>query len=132
MSESSRPARVLLVEDNELNRDMLSRRLVRRGFDVVTAVDGEAAIRQTSEIKPDVILMDMGLPGLNGWDATRRIKANPETQAVPVIALTAHALKADREQALAAGCDAFETKPVELDRLLSTIRNLLTAREQNT
>jgi CheY-like chemotaxis protein len=103
---------------------------VRRGFEVVTAVDGEAAIQQTKEIKPDLILMDMGLPGLNGWDATRRIKANPDTHAIPVIALTAHALKADREQALAAGCDAFETKPVELERLLSTIRNLLTAREQ--
>jgi CheY-like chemotaxis protein len=130
MAESSRPAKVLLVEDNELNRDMLSRRLVRRGFEVVTAVDGEAAIQQTKEIKPDLILMDMGLPGLNGWDATRRIKANPDTYAIPVIALTAHALKADREQALAAGCDAFETKPVELERLLTTIRNLLTAREQ--
>jgi CheY-like chemotaxis protein len=132
MAESSRPAKLLLVEDNELNRDMLSRRLVRRGFDVITVVDGEAAIRQTNEIKPDLILMDMGLPGLNGWDATRRIKANPETRAIPVIALTAHALKSDREQALAAGCDAFETKPVELDRLLNTIRNLLTPREQNT
>jgi CheY-like chemotaxis protein len=132
MAESSRPAKLLLVEDNELNRDMLSRRLVRRGFDVITAIDGEAAIRKTNEIKPDLILMDMGLPGLNGWDATRRIKANPETHAIPVIALTAHALKTDREQALAAGCDAFETKPVELDRLLSTIHNLLTAREQNT
>jgi CheY-like chemotaxis protein len=130
MAESSRPAKVLLVEDNELNRDMLSRRLVRRGFEVVTAVDGEAAIQQTKEIKPDLILMDMGLPGLNGWDATRRIKANPDTHAIPVIALTAHALKADREQALAAGCDAFETKPVELEQLLTTIRNLLTAREQ--
>lgn len=132
MAESSRPAKLLLVEDNELNRDMLSRRLVRRGFDVITVVDGEAAIRQTNEIKPDLILMDMGLPGLNGWDATRRIKANPETRAIPVIALTAHALRTDREQALAAGCDAFETKPVELDRLLNTIRNLLTARERNT
>jgi two-component system, cell cycle response regulator DivK len=132
MAESSRPTRVLLVEDNELNRDMLSRRLARRGFHVVTAVDGEAAIQQTNEIKPDLILMDMGLPGLNGWDATRRIKANPETNAIPVIALTAHAMNVDREQALAAGCDAFETKPVELDRLLSTIRNLLSAREQKT
>lgn len=131
MAESPRPARVLLVEDNELNRDMLSRRLARRGFDVVTAVDGEAAIRRTNEIRPDLILMDMGLPGLNGWDATRRIKANPETRTIPVIALTAHALKTDREKALAAGCDAFETKPVELDRLLNTIHNLLTAREQN-
>jgi CheY-like chemotaxis protein len=129
MAESSRPTRVLLVEDNELNRDMLSRRLARRGFDVVTALDGEEAIQQTNEIKPDLILMDMGLPGLNGWDATRRIKANPETNAIPVIALTAHAMNVDREQALAAGCDAFETKPVELERLLTTIQNLLSLRE---
>ena len=130
MAESSRAIRVLLVEDNELNRDMLSRRLARRGFEVVTAMDGEAAIQQTNEGKPDLILMDMGLPGLNGWDATRRIKANPETNAIPVIALTAHAMKVDREQALAAGCDAFETKPVELERLLTTIQNLLSLREQ--
>ena len=129
MAESS-ATRVLLVEDNELNRDMLSRRLARRGFHVETAIDGESAIRQTSEMKPDLILMDMGLPGLNGWDATRRIKANPETRAIPVIALTAHALKMDREQALAAGCDAFETKPVELNRLLTTIHNLLSSRER--
>ena len=129
MAESPRPTRVLLVEDNELNRDMLSRRLARRGFDVVTALDGEEAIQQTNEIKPDLILMDMGLPGLNGWDATRRIKANPETNAIPVIALTAHAMNVDREQALAAGCDAFETKPVELERLLTTIQNLLSLRE---
>jgi len=130
MAESSRPTRVLLVEDNELNRDMLSRRLARRGFEVVTATDGETAIQQTNESKPDLILMDMGLPGLNGWDATRRIKANPEMNAIPVIALTAHAMKVDREQALAAGCDAFETKPVELERLLTTIRDLLRLRER--
>jgi CheY-like chemotaxis protein len=132
MAESSQPMRVLLVEDNELNRDMLSRRLARRGFQVVTAVDGEAAIRETTASKPDLILMDMGLPGLNGWDATRRIKANPETNTIPVIALTAHAMKIDREQALAAGCDAFETKPVELDRLLATIQNLFSTREQKS
>jgi CheY-like chemotaxis protein len=132
MTESPQPTRVLLVEDNELNRDMLSRRLARRGFHVVTAVDGEEAIQQTNEIKPDLILMDMGLPGLNGWDATRRIKANPETNAIPVIALTAHAMNVDREQALAAGCDAFETKPVELQRLLTTIQSLLSLREQKS
>ena len=132
MAESPRPTRVLLVEDNELNRDMLSRRLARRGFHVVTALDGEEAIQQTNEIKPDLILMDMGLPGLNGWDATRRIKANPETNAIPVIALTAHAMNVDREQALAAGCDAFETKPVELQRLLTTIQSLLSLREQKS
>jgi len=132
MTESPQPTRVLLVEDNELNRDMLSRRLARRGFHVVTAMDGAEAIQQTNEIKPDLILMDMGLPGLNGWDATRRIKANPETNAIPVIALTAHAMNVDREQALAAGCDAFETKPVELERLLTTIQNLLSLREQKS
>lgn len=130
MAEFTRPTRVLLVEDNELNRDMLSRRLTRRGFHVVTAIDGEGAIQLTDESKPDLILMDMGLPGMNGWDATRKIKANPETRAIPVIALTAHAMSADREQALAAGCDAFETKPVELDRLLATIQDLLSGREQ--
>jgi two-component system, cell cycle response regulator DivK len=132
MAESSQPTRVLLVEDNELNRDMLSRRLARRGFHVVTAVDGEEAVQRTKETKPDLILMDMGLPGLNGWDATRRIKANPATNAIPVIALTAHAMKVDREQAIAAGCDAFETKPVELERLLATIQNLLSLREQQS
>jgi two-component system, cell cycle response regulator DivK len=132
MAESPQPTRVLLVEDNELNRDMLSRRLARRGFHVVTAVDGEEAVQRTKETKPDLILMDMGLPGLNGWDATRRIKANPATNAIPVIALTAHAMKVDREQAIAAGCDAFETKPVELERLLATIQNLLSLREQKS
>lgn len=132
MGESPQPTRVLLVEDNELNRDMLSRRLVRRGFHVVTAVDGEEAVQRTNETKPDLILMDMRLPGLSGWDATRRIKANPETNAIPVIALTAHAMKVDREQALAAGCDGFETKPVELERLLATIQDLLSLREQKS
>lgn len=116
---------MLLVEDNELNRDMLTRRLQRRGFQVITALDGESAIQAASNEKPDLILMDMGLPGINGWDATRQIKENPETRSIPVVALTAHAMHGDRELARQAGCDAFETKPVELDRLLNTIRSLL-------
>lgn len=126
---SSEVTRLLLVEDNELNRDMLTRRLQRRGFQVITALDGESAIRTANEEKPDLILMDMGLPGINGWDATRRIKENPETRHIPVVALTAHAMHGDREQARKAGCDAFETKPVELDRLLNTIRSLLPLQE---
>lgn len=127
-NESSQGARILLVEDNELNRDMLSRRLQRRGFQVTTAIEGEGAIEQAKTMKPDLILMDMGLPGLNGWDATRRLKADPETAPIPVVALTAHAMSGDREQALSAGCNAFETKPVELDRLLNTIHRLLSLR----
>lgn len=120
---------MLLVEDNELNRDMLTRRLQRRGFQVITALDGEGAIRAAREEKPDLILMDMGLPGVNGWDATRKIKENPETRHIPVVALTAHAMHGDRDQARQAGCDAFETKPVELERLLNTIRSLLPLQE---
>jgi CheY-like chemotaxis protein len=122
--------KVLLVEDNELNRDMLGRRLQRRGFEVLTAVDGESAIEITRQSKPDLILMDMGLPGINGWDATRILKNDVETRAIPIVALTAHALNADREQALSAGCNAFETKPIELDKLLSTIQFLLSQRTQ--
>ena len=131
-NESSQGARILLVEDNELNRDMLSRRLQRRGFQVTTAIEGEGAIEQAKTMKPDLILMDMGLPGLNGWDATRRLKADPETAPIPVVALTAHAMSGDREQALSAGCNAFETKPVELDRLLNTIHRLLSLRGQES
>jgi CheY-like chemotaxis protein len=126
--ESSQHTRVLLVEDNELNRDMLSRRLERRGFRVITAIDGETAVRLAGDLVPDLILMDMGLPGMNGWDATRIIKGNPQTKEIPIIALTAHAMHPDREQSLAAGCDAFETKPVELERLLGTIQSLLPGR----
>jgi CheY-like chemotaxis protein len=125
MVNESRPIRILLVEDNELNRDMLSRRLKRRGFEVLTALDGENAVQITTDLKPDIVLMDMGLPGMNGWDATRVLKGDVETKDIPVIALTAHAMSADRDQALAAGCDAFETKPVELDRLLETIHRLV-------
>jgi CheY-like chemotaxis protein len=112
---------VLLVEDNEMNRDMLSRRLQRRGFDVLTAVDGEEALRLTRERQPHIVLMDMSLPVLDGWEATRRLKADPATRHIPVIALTAHALPAERDRALEAGCNAFETKPIDFPRLLSVM-----------
>jgi len=118
-------ARLLLVEDNEMNRDMLSRRLVRRGYEVVIAVDGEQGVAMARSESPALILMDMSLPGLDGWEATRRIKAAPETKRIPVIALTAHAMSGDREKAVAAGCDDFDTKPVDLDRLLQKIEALL-------
>ena len=131
MTDSGVKTKVLLVEDNELNRDMLTRRLERRGFRVVPALDGEAALNVARESNPDLILMDIGLPGMNGWDATRLLKGDPETRKIPVIALTAHALSSDREEAIAAGCDAFETKPVEIDRLLRTIVKLLSGREGN-
>jgi CheY-like chemotaxis protein len=117
--------RILLVEDNEMNRDMLSRRLARNGFEVVVAVDGEQAVTMASAEKPDLILMDMSLPVMDGLEATRHIKAAPSTRSIPVIALTANALVEDRERALAAGCDDFDTKPVELPRLLEKIRKQL-------
>jgi CheY-like chemotaxis protein len=117
--------KILLVEDNEMNRDMLSRRLVRNGFEVVIAVDGAAGVALASSEKPDLILMDMSLPVLDGWEATRRVKADPATQAIPVIALTAHAMAEDKDKSLAAGCDDFDTKPVELPRLLEKIKALL-------
>ena len=117
--------KILLVEDNEMNRDMLSRRLVRRGYEVAVAVDGEEGIAMAETEAPALILMDMSLPVLDGWEATRRLKANPATRAIPVIALTAHAMAGDREKALAAGADDFDTKPVELDRLLAKIQALL-------
>ncbi len=117
--------KILLVEDNEMNRDMLSRRLARRGFEVVVAVDGEAGVRMAQSETPALILMDMSLPGLDGWDATRQIKADPATRSVPVIALTAHAMAGDREKSLAAGCDDFDTKPVDFERLLGKIQTLL-------
>lgn len=113
--------KILLVEDNEMNRDMLSRRLTRRGFEVEIAVDGEEGVAMAASLTPDLILMDMSLPKIDGWEATRRIKADPATQAIPVIALTAHAMSGDREQALAAGCDDYDTKPIELDRLMGKI-----------
>ena len=118
-------AKILLVEDNEMNRDMLSRRLARRGYEIAVAVDGEQGLALARAEPPALILMDMSLPGLDGWEATRRLKSMPETRAIPVIALTAHAMAGDREKALAAGCDDFDSKPVELQRLLSKIRALL-------
>ena len=117
--------RLLLVEDNEMNRDMLSRRLIRKGYDVLIAVDGAEGIAMAASDEPDLILMDMTLPGVSGWDATRAIKANEKTQGIPVIALTALAMVGDREQALQAGCDDYDTKPVEFSRLLDKIEALL-------
>ena len=114
--------KILLVEDNEMNRDMLSRRLVRNGFEVSIAIDGQQGVDMATSQLPDLILMDMSLPVIDGWEATRRIKADPATRAIPVIALTANALVEDRERAMAAGCDDFDTKPVELPRLLEKIR----------
>ncbi len=118
--------RLLLVEDNEMNRDMLSRRLQKRGYEVVLAVDGEEGVAKARSDAPALILMEMSLPGIDGWEATRRIKADAQTSHIPVIALTAHALTSDRNTALAAGCDDFDTKPVEFTRLLTKIENLLT------
>lgn len=116
--------KILLVEDNEMNRDMLSRRLIRRGHTVVMATDGEMAVDATLSEMPDLVLMDMGLPVLDGWEAARRIKADARTASIPVIALTAHAMAEDRERALAAGCDDFDTKPVDLERLSRKIAAL--------
>lgn len=116
--------KILLVEDNEANRDMLSRRLIRRGYAVVCAVDGEQGVTLARSETPDLILLDMSLPGLDGWAAVRRVKADPATAHIPVIALTAHAMAGDRERALAAGCDDYDTKPVEFDRLLAKIEAL--------
>ncbi len=118
-------SRVLLVEDNEMNRDMLSRRLQRRGYEVVIAVDGEEGVKMAQAEAPDLILMDMSLPLLDGWEATRRLKAAPETQFIPILALTAHAMSDDREKAIGAGCDDYETKPIEFSRLLTKIQSLL-------
>jgi CheY-like chemotaxis protein len=116
--------KILLVEDNEMNRDMLSRRLEKRGYTVVMAVDGGAGVSMAKSEMPGLILMDMSLPVLDGWDATRQIKADPATAGIPIIALTAHAMESDRQKALAAGCDDFDTKPVELNRLLLKIEEL--------
>jgi CheY-like chemotaxis protein len=117
--------KILLVEDNEMNRDMLSRRLIRKGYDVIMAVDGEEGVRMTISEKPDLVLMDMSLPILDGWEATRQLKANPETQSIPIMALTAHAMSGDREKTLGAGCDDYDTKPIDLPRLLGKIEGLL-------
>ena len=121
--------KILLVEDNEMNRDMLSRRLIRRGYEVVLAVDGEKGVEMALSALPDLILLDMSLPVLDGWEAARRLKANPVTSHIPVIALTAHAMSGDREKAFEAGCDDYDSKPVELDRLLGKIVELLAAVE---
>jgi CheY-like chemotaxis protein len=117
--------KILLVEDNEMNRDMLTRRLEKRGYAVAIAVDGGEGVAKARAELPDLILMDMSLPVLDGWDATRQVKADPATAGIPVIALTAHAMESDRQKALSAGCDDFDTKPVELPRLLLKIEELL-------
>jgi two-component system, cell cycle response regulator DivK len=120
--------KILLVEDNEMNRDMLSRRLQRKGYDVLIAIDGEQGVTVARSEQPDLILMDMSLPVLDGWEATRKIKADPSISGVPVIALTAHAMAGDQEKCVAAGCDDYDTKPVDLPRLLGKIELLLQQR----
>jgi two-component system cell cycle response regulator DivK len=118
-------AKILLVEDNEMNRDMLSRRLIRNGFEVLMAIDGEQAVALAQSELPDLILMDMSLPVIDGWEATRRVKAADATSTIPIIALTAHAMSGDREKTLDAGCDDYDTKPIEMPRLLGKINALL-------
>jgi two-component system, cell cycle response regulator DivK len=118
-------AKILLVEDNEMNRDMLSRRLVRKGYEVVIAIDGQQGVALALSERPDLILMDMSLPVIDGWEATRQVRANDTTRKIPVIALTAHAMSGDREKAMEAGCDDYDTKPVEITRLLDKMTALL-------
>ena len=117
--------KILLVEDNEMNRDMLSRRLKRRGYEVSIAVNGQEGIDMAIDENPDIVLMDMSLPVIDGWEATRQLKNNSQTQSIPIMALTAHAMSGDREKALEAGCDDYDTKPIDLKRLLNKIENLL-------
>ena len=117
--------KVLLVEDNEMNRDMLSRRLVRRGYEVVFAVDGQQGIDMAASESPDIILMDLSLPVVDGWEATRRVKSRESTKDIPIIGLTAHAMSDDRDKAIDAGCDEYDTKPVELERLIGKMERLL-------
>jgi two-component system cell cycle response regulator DivK len=117
--------RILLVEDNEMNRDMLSRRLARKEYEVLVAVDGKEGVVMAGSVAPDLILMDMSLPVMDGWEATRQLKASPETKDIPIIALTAHAMSGDREKAMEAGCDDYDTKPIELPRLLAKMEALL-------
>ena len=119
--------RILLVEDNEMNRDMLSRRLQRKGFEVAVAVDGRQGVEMAKSDSYDLILMDMSLPEIDGWEATRQLRAEPGTQSIPIIALTAHAMAGDRERAIEAGCNDYDTKPIELPRLLSKMESLLGA-----
>ena len=118
-------SKILLVEDNEMNRDMLTRRLERKGFEVVIAIDGQAGVDMASSSNPDIILMDLSLPVMDGWEATRLIKVDPATQGIPVIALTAHAMAGDEQKAREAGCNDYDTKPIDLKRLLGKIENLL-------
>ena len=123
--------KVLLVEDNEINRDMLSRRLIRRGFEILIAIDGAQGVKMAQSSQPDLILMDMSLPIIDGWEATRQIKALPITRHIPIIALTAHAMATDRDRCLQAGCDEYDTKPIEFARLLAKIEVLLTVSSTN-
>lgn len=123
--------KILLVEDNEMNRDMLSRRLERKGYTVVMAIDGESGVMMAQGERPDLILMDMSLPILDGWEATRRLKSEEATQNIPVVALTAHAMSSDRDKAFESGCDDYDTKPVELPRLLAKIEALLNSSPQD-
>ena len=116
--------KILIVEDNEMNRDMLSRRLIKKGFEIIIAVDGEEGVKKTFSEKPDLILMDMSLPVMDGWEATKKLKSNSDTSKIPIIALTAHAMAQDKEKALAAGCDEYDTKPIDLNRLLNKISSL--------
>jgi CheY-like chemotaxis protein len=125
VEEKGAMSRILLIEDNELNRDMLSRRLVRKGYEVLLAEDGAAGVAMAGTERPDLVLMDVSLPVMDGWEATRRLKAAAETRTIPIIALTAHAMSTDRLKALEAGCDDYETKPIELDRLLAKMTRLL-------
>lgn len=118
-------ARILLVEDNEMNRDMLSRRLARKGYEVALAVDGRQGVEMARTLDYDLVLMDMSLPEVDGWDATRQLKSDPATEGLPIIALTAHAMSGDREKALEAGCDDYDTKPIEMERLLGKMEALL-------
>lgn len=128
MAQVKDMGKILLIEDNEMNRDMLSRRLMRKGYEVRIAVDGEEGVEMAKSEKPALVLMDISLPGMDGWEATRVLKALPETQDTPIIALTAHAMPGDREKCMQAGCDGYDTKPVNWKRLLETIENLLDRR----
>ena len=118
-------AKILLVEDNEMNRDMLSRRLEKRGYQVLLALDGEQGVAVAQQERPDLVLMDISLPVLDGWEATRKLKSAPDTRSIPIIALTAHAMSSDRDKAVEVGCDDFDTKPIDLGRLLQKIEALL-------